>query len=119
APSSQCEKTSKTGTAVELNCNYRDFAKVMRDVQKLIDPENKYSESLYFAFGTKPQFFECVKHGLQRAFDYFFEGHSMLILPIGFHVVVAEASPDNYLVRETSVKGQCTPNELLWSENVI
>src|ERR1019366_6537591 len=52
------------GAAMELNSNYDSSQKITRDEQKLIDPQNGYSESAYFAFGRKPGFFEAIKKGI-------------------------------------------------------
>jgi len=108
----------QSGAAMELNSNYDDSQKIMRDVQKLIDPENGYSESAYFAFGKKPGFFESVKKGIRRAFGYFAEDRADFRLPPGLHVFVVESARNagRHLLREAFVKRACVPDELEWNE---
>jgi hypothetical protein len=106
------------GAAMELNSNYNSPQKIMRDVQKLIDPENGYHESAYFAFGRKPHFFESVRKGVERAFEHFLEDRTDFRLPIGLHVFVVESSRGGggHLLREAVVKNVCIPDEMEWVE---
>jgi hypothetical protein len=46
----------QSGAAMELNSNYDSSQKITRDVQKLIDPQNGYSESVYFRPWQKTSF---------------------------------------------------------------
>jgi hypothetical protein len=109
------------GAAMELNSNYDSSQKITRDVQKLIDPQNGYSESAYFAFGRKPGFFEAIKKGIGRAFAYFVEDRVDFRLPPGLHIFVVESarSADGHLLSEASVKQACIPNELEWLGTLV
>jgi hypothetical protein len=111
----------KSGAAMELNCNYDDSVKITRDVQKLVDPENAYGESAYFAFGTKPHFFESVKHGVERAFNYFTENRPEFLLPLGLHIFVVESprAGSAHILHEAVIQQACIPEHLVWSETAI
>jgi hypothetical protein len=106
------------GAAMELNSNYNGARKITRDVQKLIDPQNGYSESAYFAFGRKPRFFESVRKGIQSAFEYFAEDRADFQLPTGLHVFIVEGvhTAGRHLLREAFVMNACVPDELDWVE---
>jgi hypothetical protein len=108
----------RSGVAMELNSNYDGSQKITRDVQKLIDPQNGYSESAYFAIGRKPRFFESVRKGVGRAFGYFVEERAEFRLPTGLYVFVVESarSGGDHLLREAFVKHACVPDELDWVE---
>lgn len=109
------------GAAMELNCNYDSPIKITRDLQKLIDPENAYDESAYFAFGTKPRFFESVKHGVERAFGYFAEDRPEFLLPLGLNIFVCECPRlgDTHLLHEANIRQACSLKNLVWTESVI
>ena len=109
------------GAAMELNSNYDSSLKIMQDVQKLIDPQNGYSESAYFALGRKPRFFESVKKGVERAFGYFAEDRVDSRLPTGFHIFVVEStrSAGGNLLSEAFVNHACLPGELRWVETLV
>jgi hypothetical protein len=111
----------RAGAAMELNCNYDDCPKITRDVQKLIDPANAYPESAYFAFGAKPHFFESVKHGVERAFEYFAEDRPGFLLPLGLHIFVVASPRSGYMhfLHEAIVQQACIPKDLVWSETAI
>jgi hypothetical protein len=111
----------QSGAAMELNSNYDSSQKITRDVQKLIDPQNGYKESAYFAFGRKPRFFESLRKGIGRAFGYFAEDRADFRLPPGLHIFVVEGARDarGHLLREALVKHACIPDELEWIETVV
>jgi len=105
---------------MELNYDYRDSFKVMKDIQKLIDPDNAYQQSLYFAYGKKRDFYGSVKSGIERAFNAFMENQPEFRLPVGLHAVVVEYIPGHgHLIHETSVAKTCTPAELTWKETTM
>jgi len=101
---------------MELNSNYDSPQKITRDVQKLIDPENGYSESAYFAIARKPLFFESVRKGIGRAFEYLLEARREFRLPTGLHLFVVESGHNggNHLLHEALVTHACIPDELEW-----
>ncbi len=111
----------REGVAVELNFNYRDgYKKIRQDIQKLIDPANAYRESLYFAYCKKCDFFEAVTQGIERACKEFEETHPNFRLPLGLHVIVAEYTrTGGHVVREASVEVPCLPSDLQWAETTI
>src|ERR1019366_6488601 len=112
----------KCGAAMELNSNYDCSQKITRDIQKLIDPQNGYTESVYFAFGRKPRFFEAVKKGIGFAFGYFGEDRVDFRLPPGLHIFVVESTRNaggHLLLREAFVERPSIPDELDWLETPI
>jgi hypothetical protein len=109
------------GVAVELNFNYRDgYKKIRQDIQKLIDPANAYQESLYFAYCKKRNFFEAVTQGIERAFREFEEAREDFRLPAGLHVIIVEyVRNGNHIIREASVEVPCLPSDLQWVETTV
>lgn len=107
------------GVAVELNYDYRDgYLKIKQDVQKLIDPGSAFTESVYFVYCKKRNFFEAVKEGIQRAFRDFEESRADFRLPLGFHVILVEhVRAGGHIVREASINVPCFPCDLVWKEN--
>jgi len=111
---------SRDGVAVELNCDYRDWVKVKKDIQKLIDPDSSYGQSLYFAYGKKRGFFDSVKTGIERAVAAFAEKRPEFRLPVGLHVIVVEHLPTGgHVIREACVVRACNPAEMDWSETTM
>jgi hypothetical protein len=112
---------NRTGTAMELNYNYDDSLKVTRDIQKLIDPDNGYVESAYFALGRRSGFVQAVRCGIQRAFEYFAEDRPDFRLPVRLHIFVVDTSggASGYVLYETSVQRACGPDELVWKETPL
>lgn len=58
------------GTAVEINCNYRDSDKNKRDLIKLLDPMNRYGEAIYAVVSTEGEMRRSVEIGLDDAVTY-------------------------------------------------
>ena len=104
------------GTAVELNYNYDSIGKIVKDIQKLIDPQNGYTESVYFAFGKKPGFGESIRRGIERAYQYFAGGLAGFALPVGFNTIIAERQYDLVRVTLAGVSTPCSPGGLVWSD---
>lgn len=103
------------GAAVELNFNYDSTGKIIKDVQKLIDPKNGYAEAVYFAFGRKKGFGNAVKLGLERAYSYFAEDVPDFRLNAGFRVLIAEHSHRGVQqVLLGSTASPCRPADLTW-----
>jgi hypothetical protein len=111
----------KSGAAMELNYNYDRSLKITKDIQKLIDPQNGYTESAYFAFGRKPRFFESVKNGVDLAYRYFAEDQTEFRLPVGLHLFIVEGARNAgaYLLHEALVANACTPDELNWLDTAF
>jgi len=113
----------QSGAAMELNYNYDSSLKITRDIQKLIDPQNGYGESAYFAFGRKPRFFESVRRGVDFAFRYFAEDQPEFRLPVGLHIFVVEsarsAGGGGHLLHEALATKSCTPDELNWLDTTV
>jgi hypothetical protein len=111
---------ARAGVAVELNYNYDDLLKIKKDIQKLIDPQNAYDNSLYFAYGRKRAFHHSVTSGIDRAFSEFVKMSPDFRLPSGFHVIVVEhlrgARP---VVHESSTTCPCVPGNLLWTHTEV
>ena len=106
-----------SGIGVELNCDYRDgYSKIVRDIQKLIDPQNGYDEALYFAYGRKREFFEAVKIGIERAHAYFSAMQPDFKLPIGLHLIVVERHGTGHVLHGSAVQTACVPRDLTWIE---
>ena len=105
----------REGVAVELNYNYDGYSKIKKDMQKLIDPDSAYGNSLYFAYGTKRGFYKSVTSGIERAFNEFAEARPDFRLPLGLHVVVVEhVRGGGHVTHESSVTAPCAPAELSW-----
>lgn len=108
---------SRGGVAIEVNWNYNDALKVERDLCKLIDPKNAYSEAVYFAYGKCADLFNTVRTGLERAFTNFTEAEPGFLLPAGLRIIVAVRKRHNDLVtRSTYVNQSCTPSRLSWCD---
>ena len=120
-PANSGDGVLSTGVAVELNFDYRDgYKKIRQDIQKLIDPANAYHESLYFAYCKKRNFFEAVTQGIECAFREFEEARPDFRLPSGLHVIIVEhVRAGGHTVRETSVEVPCVPCDLQWVETPV
>ncbi|HEY6768013.1 MAG TPA: hypothetical protein VI386_24935 [Candidatus Sulfotelmatobacter sp.] len=112
-------KSSRNGVAVELNFDYRDgYQKIRQDVQKLIDPESAFKESLYFVYCKKANFLDAVRDGIERAFNEFVESRLDFRLPLGFHVILVEnLRQGGHIVREMNINMPCLPCEIVWTES--
>jgi hypothetical protein len=108
------------GAAIELNYNYEELEKIVRDFKKLIDPKNGYTESTYFAYGTNTRFFKQIKAGLEGAFAYFSARYPDFELSPGLNVVVFcdDFRSANRLLWLGSVPKKCGPSGLHWIETV-
>lgn len=109
---------SRREIALEVNWNYSSSGKIYKDICKLVDPSNRYSEALYFAFGTGDGFLEAVQAGLERAFGLLLKHYPQFALPSGFQIIVAEYKPgaDKTVVYLAVVNSPCAPAQLEWHE---
>jgi hypothetical protein len=109
---------SQSGVAVEVNWNYNDPFKVQRDLCKLIDPKNAYTEALYFAYGRSADLLKTVQEGVERAFKNFTEADSRFLLPAGLRIIVAVRQRHREAVTHfTYIAEPCTPSQLSWSDS--
>lgn len=107
--------------ALELNFGYHDWIKIYNDFVKLVDPQNRYFEKIYFAYSFKPHLKDAVVDGLDRACQFFKEEEPAFMLPTALHIIVAECAR-NGTVRtlwETESSEPCLPNELDWTQRFL
>ena len=76
--------------AMEFNYNYTELEKISKDFKKLIDPQNAYTESVYFAYGTKRGWFKAIEAGREDAVQYFVDRDPEFHLPLGLNILVVE-----------------------------
>jgi hypothetical protein len=108
---------SQPGVAVEVNWNYNDPLKAQRDLCKLMDPKNAYSEPVYFAYGRCQDLLAAVQGGLERAFTTFVEAEPSFLLPVGLRIIVAVRQRHRELVIHSTLVGEpCAPAQLFWSD---
>lgn len=109
---------SQSGVAVEVNWNYNDPLKAQRDLCKLMDPKNAYTEPVYFAYGRCQDLLTAVQAGLERAFTTFVEAEPSFLLPAGLRIIVAVRQRHRELViHSTFVDESCTPAQLSWRDS--
>ncbi len=113
------DRVFQEGVAVELNYDYRDgYLKIKRDIQKLIDPDSAFTQSVYFVYCKKRDFFEAVKQGIERACNDFEESRPAFRLPLGFHVILVEhVRRGGHIAREASIDVPCVSCDLQWKES--
>jgi len=106
-------------TALELNCNYDDRAKISQDLIKLVDPRNSHHEAVYFAYAYKKRGFRsCVEKGFDSALWFFTEDCAAFQLASPLYILVAERTVGDIetTLWEAKVDRPCRGDQFNWTK---